>query len=260
MINSTSMNILSDDRPFPFWNTHIHRLYSPHKAYVENHKFAKYLKMRKIGILLITIIALSCDGQKNKKPIEKVKIEYISCNYKNETEDSIEFSRIVKDSANIMLIEGEIHFDENSNTLQKITNKQIISASAIDSIRSNLKNKGYREQFDQLDKVIFVQIQPKNENDLHVLDLRHSVEDKIDQILSDNELGHWIAGDLGPGGANMLFEVTNWDKAIPKIMKVLNQEGILSQTLITKRLNTAEDDWNYEVIYPIDFNGAFNQM
>jgi len=216
--------------------------------------------MKNIGIILITIFALSCNNQTNNKLTEKVKIEYVSSNYKNETEGKIEFSRIVKDSSNLNLIEGEISFDENYNTLQKITSKRKVSESELDSIKASLKNKGYRERFDNVGKIIFVQMQPKNENDIQVLDLRNSMEEKIHEKLNSNGLGEWIAGDLGPGGANMLFKVTEWEKSIQLIMDLLNQENLLDKSLIMKRLNTAEDDWNYEIIYPIDYDGVFNQM
>lgn len=216
--------------------------------------------MKNIGIILLTIFALSCNNQTNNKPTKKVEIKYVSSNYKNEAEGKIEFSRIVKDSSNLNLIEGEISFDENYNTLQKITNKRIVSESELDSIKSSLKDKGYRESFDNIGKIIFVQMQPKNENDLQVLDLRHSIEEKIHEKLNSNGLGDWIAGDLGPGGANMLFEVTEWEKSIQLIMDILNQESLLDKSLIMKRLNTAEDDWNYEIIYPVDYDGVFNQM
>ncbi|GFZ78502.1 hypothetical protein GCM10011531_05080 [Aquaticitalea lipolytica] len=216
--------------------------------------------MKNIGIILIIFFALSCNNKTNKKPTEKVKIEYLSSNYKNETEEKIEFSRIVKDSSNLNLIEGEISFDENYNTLQKITNKKIVLEPEVDSIKSALKNKGYRESFDNIGKIIFVQMQPKNENDFQVLDLLHSMEEKIHEELNSNGLGEWAAGDLGPGGANMLFKVTEWEKSVQLIMGILNQENLLDKSLIMKRLNTAEDDWNYEIIYPIDYNGVFNQM
>ncbi len=216
--------------------------------------------MKNIGIILLTFLFWGCNSQTNKKPTEKVDIEYISSNYKNETEDKIEFSRIIKDSSTLNLIEGEIRFDGNYNTLQTIKNKRIISETEIDSINSNLKRKGYRDNFDNFGKIIFVQMQPKNENDFQVLDLRHKVEEKIHKKLKSNGIGEWVAGDLGPGGANMLFEVTEWNKSIPIIMNVLNQEGLLKNSLIMKRLNTAKDDWNYEIIYPIDYDGVFNQM
>lgn len=187
-------------------------------------------------------------------------IEYISSNYINETDDKIEFSRIVRDNSTLYLIEGEIRFDEYYNTLQTIKNNSIISESEIDSINSDLKGKGYRENFDNVGKIIFVQMYPRNENDFHILDLRHKMEEMIHEKLKSHGLGEWIAGDLGPGGANMLFEVTEWKKSIRIIMNILNQEGLLKNSLILKRLNTAKDDWNYEIIYPIDYEGEFNQM
>ncbi|KAB1158822.1 hypothetical protein F7018_06870 [Tenacibaculum aiptasiae] len=221
----------------------------------------KCKKMKNIGIiLLIFSLFLNCKSKTSIKTIEKVDIEYISSNYKNETEDKIEFSRIVKDSTTLNLIEGEIRFDDNYNTLQTIKNKKAITESEIDSINSNLKEKGYRDNFDDIGKIIFVQMRPKNKNDFHVLDLRHKMEEKIHEELKSNGIGKWVAGDLGPGGANMLFEVTEWEKSIPMIINILNQENLLKNSLITKRLNTAKDDWNYEIIYPIDYDGVFNQM
>ncbi len=98
----------------------------------------------------------------------------------------------------------------------------------------------------------------KYENNSKVLDLRHSMEEKIHEKLNRNKIGEWIAGDSGV--ANMLFNVTEWKKSIPIIMNILNREGLLKNSLIMKRLNTAGDDWNNEIIYPIEYDGIFNQM
>jgi len=58
----------------------------------------------------------------------------------------------------------------------------------------------------------------------------------------------------------MLFEVKEWNKSIKLLMEVLSNENLLENSLIMKRLNTAKDDWNYEIIYPIEYDGIFNQM
>ena len=86
------------------------------------------------------------------------------------------------------------------------------------------------------------------------------MEEKIHEKLESNGLGEWIADDLGPGGANMLTKVTEWEKSIQLILDILNQENLLYKGLLVKRMITAEDDWNYEIIYPIDYDGEFNQM
>jgi hypothetical protein len=107
---------------------------------------------------------------------------------------------------------------------------------------------------------MFIQLRPKNENDLEVLDLRQKIETKLESVLSNNGIGEWVAGDLGPGGANMLFEVTDWNKAFQLVIEQLNTEGLINNCLISKRLYTADTDWNYEIVYPVDFQGIFNQM
>jgi hypothetical protein len=216
--------------------------------------------MRKIGIILMTFLGFSCKTKTNKEPIKKVELDFINSFYKNENDEEIKFCRITKDSLNYRQIEGKISLNKEYNTFQEIKTNKIILESKIDSIKTELKAENYREYFDNISKVIFVQIQPKSENDLKVLDLRHSIEGKIHKELTNKKLGEWIAGDLGPGGANMLFDVNNWNKSFEIIMKVLSNENLLEKSLILKRLNTAEDDWNYEIIYPIDFNGIFNQM
>lgn len=216
--------------------------------------------MKNIKFILITILALGCNNQAHKEQIKKVDIEYISSYYKNKIEDKIEFSRIVRDSSIFYNIEGEITLDENYNTIQKIISKKIISESEVSLIKDILEKKDYRDVFDTVSKVIFVQLQIENDDFIEVLELRHSIENKIHNKLNSDGFGAWIAGDLGPGGANMLFEVTDWDKAIHLTMEILENEGVLDKSLITKRLNLAEDDWNYEIIYPIDYNGVFYQM
>ena len=85
------------------------------------------------------------------------------------------------------------------------------------------------------------------------LDARHKMEEKIHEKLESIGLGEWIADDLGPGGANMLSKVTEWEKSIQLILDILNQENLLYKGLLVKRWITSEDDWNYEIIYPIDY-------
>ena len=72
-------------------------------------------------------------------------------------------------------------------------------------------------------------------------------------------MGEWFAGDMG-AGANMLFFITDWDKANEAVMEILREENLLDHVLITKRIGISEDDWKYEVVYPLEYEGVFNQM
>lgn len=108
---------------------------------------------------------------------------------------------------------------------------------------------------------LFVQIEPSAFTDeMQALNIRQSVEQKIETALKTKSLGRWIAGDLGPGGANMLFEVANIDNAISIILEVLSKNGLDKSAIIGRRINTEAQEWFYEVIYPNSFTGVFLTM
>ena len=108
---------------------------------------------------------------------------------------------------------------------------------------------------------LFVQIEPSSfKDEMQALNIRQDIEQKIEAALKAKGLGEWTAGDLGPGGANMLFEVSNIDNAISIILEVLSKTGLDKKTIIGRRINTEAEDWFYEVVYPNNFNGVFLTM
>ena len=111
--------------------------------------------------------------------------------------------------------------------------------------------------------VMFIQIIPDSTmgtfDQLRFLNFRQEIEGQIDEALHRKNLGEWFTGDIG-AGANMLFFITDWDKANETVMKILEQENLLDHVLIAKRIGTSEADWNYEVVYPLEYEGIFNQM
>lgn len=109
--------------------------------------------------------------------------------------------------------------------------------------------------------VLFVQIQPSAfKDELAALDLRQKIEGIIDERLQAANMGEWFAGDIGPGGANMLFEVQNVAEGMKIIMTVLKEQKLESVTVIGHRIYTAPDDWDYKIIYPENYTGTFNTM
>ena len=116
-------------------------------------------------------------------------------------------------------------------------------------------------------EVLFVQVDPSREHQketllsiMAIMNERGSIEDAIDEDLQSRHLGQWSAGDLGPGGMNMLFDVTSATKALPVVVKALETKQAQSRARVARRLMTAPDDWRYEVVYPTDYSGAFNSM
>ena len=94
---------------------------------------------------------------------------------------------------------------------------------------------------------------------LGFLNLRQKIEDQIDEQLQTKNLGEWFAGDLG-AGANMLFFIDDWEKSMRTVIEILREENLLDHVLIAKRIMTSAEDWSYEIVYPIEYEGAFNQM
>lgn len=111
------------------------------------------------------------------------------------------------------------------------------------------------------EEVLFVQIQPSGFNDeMQLLDKRQEVEDKLGEALENNQLGQWMAGDIGPGGGNMLYTVTDMGKSLQTIISVLQEHDLEKKVLVGRRVSLDKDDWFYEVIYPANYSGLFNAM
>jgi putative transposase len=69
----------------------------------------------------------------------------------------------------------------------------------------------------------------------------------------------YIQPDMG-AGANMLFSVSDWAGAEATALEILQEERLLDHVRIAKRINISEDDWRYEVTYPVSYQGIFNSM
>ena len=112
--------------------------------------------------------------------------------------------------------------------------------------------------------VIFVQWNyPKTMNWLDALDIRQRTELLLDKSLRSDNLGERMGGDLGPGGANMLFEVTDISRSLKLILKTLQESNIYSETLIAIDNGNPQRGArpsNFIVVYPKNYNGVFNDL
>lgn len=109
--------------------------------------------------------------------------------------------------------------------------------------------------------VLFIQIQPTGfKDEMQMLNKRQEIEDKLSEILENKNLGQWFASDLGPGGANILYSVTDIDESLQTVLGVLHDNNLEKQVVIGRRVLVSEGDWFYEVIYPIKYSGQFNTM
>jgi hypothetical protein len=137
---------------------------------------------------------------------------------------------------------------------------QTLTKQELETKSTELKNTYNWTPF-KGDNVLFVQIQPRGfKNEIELLDKRQEIEDKLNTVLETNKLGEWFAGDIGPGGGNMLYTVTNIEITLQTILQVLKQNNLDKNVLIGRRIMIDKGDWFYEVIYPTKFTGTFNTM
>ena len=194
----------------------------------------------------------------NFKPYA-MQIIYKAALYRPQPE-AIEFVRIVQDSTGLRKISGTLSSDRNYNTAQSIVQVDDIEEHELEGALKALTAKGFKHQLEDDNKdVLFVQLQLSGKDTMELLELRHQTEGEINRRLSVSSMGRFIAGDLGPGGANMLFETEDWVAALQLILEQLNGEGLAGDCLIAKRVYTAEDDWAYDIVYPVAYEGVFNE-
>ena len=137
---------------------------------------------------------------------------------------------------------------------------QQLTQQELDNRKTELQSKYNWIPF-KGNEVLFVQIRPTGfKDEMELLDKRQEIEDKLSKALENKKLGEWFAGDLGPGGGNMLYTVTDIDKSLQIILDVLQQNKLDKNVLIGRRVLVEKDDWFYEVIYPIEYSGDFNTM
>lgn len=210
--------------------------------------------MKYLITIIFTVFLFGLHGQETSGNQSFLKI--VSSNYRSLTADLIEFGRIVQDSGTFYLTEGTIVFDNDGNTIQTITKNKVIDEKDVEKTLAALKSENYKPAPGNFPKVFFIQLQPKKGDSVNVLDLRLQISDKIDRKLMTNNLGTSYGADKGDGVANIEIEVNDWDRALPLIIETLINEDVLNNCVIGKRVYFEEDDYNYELIYPIDFNGS----
>lgn len=91
-----------------------------------------------------------------------------------------------------------------------------------------------------------------------VLNNCQKISEKIDKALMIHALGQSYGLSFGDGTANVEYELTNWDAGLAEVMKVLQQENVLHHVVLGKRIYLTEDDYNYDIFYPLNYSGLVN--
>ena len=225
------------------------------------------LLMKNHLIFIFTIILIGCTYKPKEKRLTQFKNndDKIIESFYSVQGDTIEFIRLLTNHDVLTIKEGRIWFGEYALTHQKFkqTFKLKNTSQNVDSLLTLYKNDGRVSKLGNERDVMFIQIVPDTTmgtiEALGFLNLRQEVEAEIDDVLRNKSLGEWFAGDMGAGG-NMLFFIDNWSPAIQVVKAELKKHELLDHVLITKRIMLSSDNWNYEIVYPAEYEGGFNQM
>lgn len=168
-----------------------------------------------------------------------------------------QIKRLLSSETGLTLLSYQINTAEPEAAYQTfISNNKFSNEHEPDIIKSSYKSFNWTPFQDTI--TLFVQIEPTVfKDEMQALNVRQAIEQKIGVALRANGYGKWIAGDLGPGGVNMLFEVADMENAISTILDALSKTGLDEKTIIGRRVYTDTNDWFYEVVYPFQFNGQF---
>jgi hypothetical protein len=223
----------------------------------------KYIIITVLGLGILT----SCTYRPKEKRLTKFQGDdsRILQSFYKKTTDTIEFKKILSNGTTFKVQSGQIFLGDYALIHQRFRAVQQLDGNddILNSLRSQFKGDGFAERILNDRDVMFVQIIPDSAMDntdvLGFLNFRLDIEERIDERLQSKNLGEWFAGDMGAGG-NMLFFVDDWNKSMEAVSEVLNEENLMDHVLIAKRIMTTKEDWSYEVVFPTEYQGVFNQM
>jgi hypothetical protein len=223
----------------------------------------KHFSIIHFGLIFLT----SCTYRPHEKRLTKFgKIDgAIFHSFYRKVDDTIEFKRFITSDSKLVVQSGQIFLGKYALIKQRfVDRKEVKNKTAfVDSTTTLLEKNGFVEKLSNERDEMFIQIVPGSKmgtfDALRFLNLRQQIEVRIDEQLKVKNLGEWFAGDMGAGG-NMLFFIDNWDSAIEAVIEVLKEENLIDHVLIAKRIMTSPDDWSYEVVYPLDYEGVFNPL
>lgn len=209
-------------------------------------------------LLVILMLFQACSSRLNDSSERNSNSIVLANYYRNVSPDSIDYIRILKTDSDVELISGDIFYSSRYITKQIVGSVEHISDGSIKSIEKQLVAQGFRSEFGGFKNVMFIQIPVDSGNSMDAIQARTKLENRLDQEFLKNGCGQWISGDIGEGGANMLFQINNWEKAFQTALAVLGHQNLLEEAIIAKRLNFSETYWNYQIVYPNRFEGEFD--
>ena len=221
------------------------------------------LRIVAVGILLLTLVGCNQNSQMktNSQPDPRHLAESEAFSLYKKVDSTFQVARAVSNgNEKFDLYLYELDTSVPEGVKQSFVSVHQFTREELDNKKAALQTDYNWEPF-KGDRVLFVQIDSSGfNNEFELLEKRQEIEEKLGRALEGKGLGEWIAGDLGPGGGNMLFTVKDIDKSMGLCLEVLRQNLLDEKVRIGRRVRIDKDDWFYEVIHPAKYSGDFNTM
>lgn len=156
--------------------------------------------------------------------------------------------------------QGEV--GKSSETMEISFEDEPTHQAYLNQLLAELFEQGYQEtKYDDL-TLLFVQTHPRaalaqDNNLLVVFNEFKSLQNVFDEPIYEKHLGNYAASDVGMG-FNLFYNFWDESKGLEAIVKVIESNNLEKQSMVAKRIYKSEDDWDYQVIYPRNFQGTFD--
>jgi len=142
---------------------------------------------------------------------------------------------------------------ENGDSLTIKLEKGQSAEKVIFSEAGPAKKQGYAPIDDDDHSQIVIQYRLKTWGTKKDLDTRYKVEGVMNESLGWTGLGHCDGGDIGSGTINAFCFVVDVKIAKDVVVTALKKAGLLKDAIIA-----VQNDDDYKVIWPSDFDGEFS--
>ncbi len=198
--------------------------------------------MKYIIFSLLILISTLAFTQKSSFKLLDSKYSY------NSTESTTTFKRLILLNDKKYYIEGQISFDDEGRTIQKIIKYK---KNASDK---TIEYKDYTPMLDGFDKMAFIQFLNADENQDKIKLVESRIIKELERTFaatSNAEL------DFGNGVAIVEYFINNSNSTFQIIYNILKEEKMIDNVLIGQRVYMDGDDYNFEILYPLNYEGTF---
>ena len=194
------------------------------------------------------VIVLSCIAFAQNTKIRLLDSKY----YYKSSESKTFYKTLISLDSTTYYIEGNISFDNEGRTIQKLDKfKKDVDYTKIED--SDYVSMSMDPMFKEYDGIVYIQFKKLEGNKEHIKKLIARLDEEL--MHNDSAVNNYLDFDKGVGIAEYFSK--DFDVAFQTIFSLLEEEGMIKDVLLGKRVYMDGDDYNIEILYPLKYEGTF---